>query len=449
VTRLFALLKRAAAVTAAATALAACGAGDLFDFGGDDEEVLPGSRISVLALQRSLRPDIQAIDTEIRLPAPQDTPNWPMVGGLSHNAMHHLKPSQAPRIQWEADIGEGSWKRNRMISSPVIANGRLFAMDSEGRVTALDAETGRRVWRVDTVPDIEEGGSFLGGGLAIERNRLFVSAGYADVLALSTKNGGQIWRTDVEAPIRAAPVVNGGRVFVSTVENQLIALAASDGRRLWSYSGISQMTILLGGSAPAVDGGVVIAAFTSGEIVALRADNGATLWTDTAVAVRRTEAAASLTDIAARPVIDRGRIYIVGHTGILVAIDLRTGQRLWDVPVPGTNTPWIAGDFLYAVSLDAEVVAIDVRTGQLLWVTQLQKFEDMEDEEGRLYYTGPVLASDRLIVTSSDGRALALSPYSGDVLGVEDLPDPVNLPPVFANSRMYMLSDAGEVLAFQ
>ena len=443
------MIRRLAILVVTCMPLAACGVGDLLDFGGGDEEVLPGSRISVLALERSLRPDIQAIDTQIRLPAPQDIGNWPMVGGFSHSAMHHMALGPAPRLLWRSDIGEGSWKRNRLVSSPVVADGRVFGMDSLGKVTAVDARNGNRLWRVDTTPDDEDDGAFLGGGLAVDGNRVIASGGFAEVVALSAQNGGQIWRTQVEAPIRSAPVLNSGRVFVSTVENQLIALAASDGRRLWSYSGISQATILLGGATPAVDGGVVIAAFTSGEIAALRADSGATLWTDTAVAVRRTEAAATLTDISARPVIDRGRIYIVGHTGILVAIDLRTGQRLWDVPVPGTKTPWIAGDFLYAVSVDAEVVCIDVRTGQMLWVTQLQRFEDIEDEEGRIQYTGPVLASDRLIVTSSDGRALSLSPYNGEVLGVEELRDPVNLPAVFANSTMYFLSDEGEILAYR
>ena len=238
-------------------------------------------------------------------------------------------------------------------------------------------------------------------------------------------------------------------MFAITVENQVVALAASTGRQLWTYSGASTATILMGAAAPAVDGGVVIAPFTNGEVVALRVDNGSALWTETVVAVRRTEAAASLPIISARPVIDRGRVYVVGHSGVIVAIDLRTGQRVWDAPVSGVYGPWIAGDFLYVITIDAEALCIDVRTGRILWVTQLPRFEDPEDKTGRIVWAGPVVASDRVIVVGSNEQALSLSPYSGAVLGRLDLNSAATLPPALANSTMYLLNDDGDLAAYR
>jgi outer membrane protein assembly factor BamB len=422
---------------------------DLNPFGGSDDEILPGTRISVLALERALRPDINAIDTQIVLPAPEDTDAWTQAGGLSHHAMHHMVISAAPRLAWRSDAGVGSGKRNRTLGEPVIADGRIFIIDAKAYAMAFNARTGDRLWRRELVPDEEDDGNFLGGGLAFEDGLVFATTGFAEVIAVNARSGRDVWRTRVDAPIRSAPTVSGGRVFINTVDNQIVALAAGDGRRLWSYSGVSSQTILLGGGSPAVDGGVVIAPFTNGEIAALRVDNGAVLWSDSVIAVRRTEAAASLTDISGRPVVDRGRVYAVGHSGILVSIDLRTGQRVWDVPVPGVYQPWIAGDFLYATTIDSEVVCIDVRTGQILWVTQLRRWEDNEDKENRLIWTGPSIASDRVIVFGSNEEALALSPYNGDVLGTLDLRSSTTIPPVFANGTMYVYDDAGDLLAYR
>ncbi|MBM3516089.1 MAG: pyrrolo-quinoline quinone, partial [Alphaproteobacteria bacterium] len=288
-----------------------------------------------------------------------------------------------------------------------------------------------------------------GGGLAYDDGKLFATGGYAQVLALDARSGRVLWRTPVEAPIRAAPTINGGRVFVTTVENQVIALAVDDGRQLWTYSGASLATILMGAAAPAVDGGVVIAPFTNGEVVALRVDNGALLWTETVIAVRRTEAAASLPAITARAVIDRGRVFIVGHSGLLVAIDLRTGQRVWEAPVSGVYSPWIAGDFVYTITIDGEAVCLDARSGRILWVTQLPRFEDEEDKEGRIVWAGPIVASDRVIVVGSNEQALSLSPYTGSVLGRLELDAPATLPPVIAQSTLYLLNDDGDLVAYR
>ncbi|MCB2107794.1 MAG: PQQ-binding-like beta-propeller repeat protein [Rhodobacteraceae bacterium] len=439
-------LRRCAAVVAAMLVLSGCGTGL---FSGDDDENLPGTRISVLALERALRPDLDAINTEIRLPRPEDTASWPQAGGLSHHAMHHMLLGAAPRRVWSEDIGTGSGKRNRVLGEPVIAGGRVYTLDAEAVARAFDERSGKEIWKSKTAPKIEDDGNFLGGGLGYDSGRIFVTGGYAQVVALDAGNGRELWRAAVDAPIRSSPTINGGRVFVITVENQVVALAADDGRQLWTYSGASTATILMGAAAPAVDGGVVIAPFTSGEVVALRVDNGSVLWSDNVVAVRRTEAAASLPDITARPVIDRGRVYVAGHSGLLVAIDLRTGQRVWEQPVSAVYQPWIAGDFLYAVTIDSEAVCVDVRSGRILWVTQLPRFEDEEDKDGRIVWAGPIVASDRVIVVSSDERALSLSPYTGNVLGTLELSAPATLPPVVADATMYLLNDDGDLVAYR
>ena len=114
--------------------------------GEKDRDILPGTRISVLALARELRPDLSAIDTVIRLPKPQDTETWPQAGGLSHHAMHHMVLGDAPKLRWSDNIGVSTGKRNRVLAEPVIAEGHVFAMDAEATVTAYDEKTGKKLW---------------------------------------------------------------------------------------------------------------------------------------------------------------------------------------------------------------------------------------------------------------------------------------------------------------
>jgi outer membrane protein assembly factor BamB len=206
---------------------------------------------------------------------------------------------------------------------------------------------------------------------------------------------------------------------------------------------------LLVGASPAVDNGVVIMPYTSGEVTALRVDTGVPLWSDSIVAARRTDASANMADIGARPVIDGNRVYVVGHSGLLVALDMRSGDRAWEVEMAGLSQPWIAGQFLYIITADAELVALDSTNGRILWVRQLAPWEDMEDQTGHIIWSGPTLASDRLIITGSNGVLLSVSPYDGSVLGSIELSGGVTLPPAVANKTLYFLTDDADIVAFR
>jgi len=295
----------------------------------------------------------------------------------------------------------------------------------------------------------DESGDYLAGGLSYDDGKIFVSTGFAQVVALNAKTGEVLWRQNVSGPMRGAPTVFGGRVLVQTVDNQTHALSADDGKTLWTHSGISEGASLLGGSSPAVDNGVVVVAYSSGEVYALRLDTGVVLWADSLASMRRTDQVSTLTDIRGRPVIDRGRVYAVSNSDMLAAIDLRSGRRLWDRDIGSIQSPWIAGDYLYVISNSPELVALEAKTGRVRWVTPLQRFEDEDDKSGRLVWTGPVLAGDRLIIGSSEGWALSVSPYTGQVLGKERMPDGVTIAPVVADKTLYFLTEDADLVAYR
>ena len=89
------------------------------------------------------------------------------------------------------------------------------------------------------------------------------------------------------------------------------------------------------------------------------------------------------------------------------------------------------------------------RDGRIRWIQQLPRFEDEEDRDGPITWSGPVLAGDRLILASSLGEAVSLSPYTGEVLGRVELPDGVYLPPIVANETLYVLTDSADLVALK
>ena len=427
-------------------ALAAC---DSLDFlGASDDAPLPGERISVLAAQDQIVPSSRVADLAIRLPRPLINVDWPQQGGFANHAMHHLSLGALPQEIWSSSLGSGSDDDEPILSGPVIANNLVFTMDADAVVSARRVEDGRVVWRTDIEPADEDDGNW-GGGVAFDLGKVYAGTGFAQVVALDARTGAELWRTAVSGPMRAAPTAFGGRVYAITKDNQLFALDAETGTVDWTHTGIEETAGLIGSASPAVDGDIVIVPYSSGEIFALRAQNGQQLWSDNLAAIRRADAVSALADIRGRPDVDRGRVYAISHSGRMVAIDLASGRRVWEAEVGGVNQPWVAGRFIFVVTTEGDVVALVAENGLVRWVRPLGRYEDPTDREDLVNWSGPILASDRLIVTGSQGVAIALSPYTGEVIGEIEMPDDVSLAPVLADETLYFQTDGARILAFR
>ncbi|MBT3395969.1 MAG: PQQ-binding-like beta-propeller repeat protein [Alphaproteobacteria bacterium] len=437
---------RGLAIAAAALILGGCAQVTDF-FESAQEEILPGERFSVLTLEKSIEADPGLAEIVLQLPRPYINAEWPQAGGHSSHAMHHLALADNIGRIWTTDVGQGSTPNSRITASPVVAAGIVFTLDADTTVTATRAADGWILWSRNLAPAFEEVGA-MGGGLATEAGILYVSTPYGDLAALDGANGALIWAQQIGVPIRSAPTVAGSRVFAVTVDNRLHAMSSTTGEILWTHEGFNEIAGLVGGASPAVDGDTVVVPYSSGEIFALRAENGRASWSDSLSRVGRVEALAQISDIRGQPVIDRGTVFVVSHGGRMAAIDMRSGVRLWEQDIASVETPWVAGDSLFLVTVDAEVVALSRLDGRVRWVRQLTQFSDRNNEEP-IQWTGPTLAGDRLIVAASTGDVIAISPYTGRILGSLRLSDGVSIPAIVADGTLYILTDGAELVAYR
>ena len=412
------------------------------------KQPLPGERISILSLDRQLKPDPDLAKTAIILPKPVVNPDWPQPGGFPNHAMQHLALPNTLNQAWKTSVGEGSSRYTQVLAQPIVAKGRVYAMDGGSQVGAYDAATGNQIWQVDVKPRDSRGNSF-GGGVAFWKDRLYVSTGYGQVLALEPASGKVIWKASAGAPVRSGPTVADGRIFVVTVENELVVLATDDGRRLWSHNGIPETAGLVGSSSPAVEGEVVVVGYSSGELFALTVENGRVLWSDNLAGASSADAVSALADIRGRPVIDRGRVFAASHSGRMVSINLRSGERNWEQDIGSSHGPWVAGDYVYVLSTENELVCLTRNDGKVRWVQRLPSYQDEKAKEDPIRWVGPVLGGDRLIMLSSDGWALSVSPYTGQPLGREEMPAGAFVDPVIANNTLFVLTDTAELSAYR
>lgn len=428
--------------------LSACGALNDLWFGSGDDAILPGERIPVLPEAGALVavPELAAIP--ISLPPPQRNLDWPVSNRTTTQSSGHLQLNIPFERIWSSRIGAGSSSSRRLLNPPIVADGRVFVADAVGRVTALDAESGGRLWQVRAAtPD--ENSIPIGGGVGYGAGLLFVTTGFGEVTAIDPDNGGLIWVEEMGAPIRSAPMVAGNRVYAVSVENRTEAFDAATGVSAWTHSGLLETAGLLGGAAPSVSTGVVIVPYSSGEVYALRPENGRTAWADSLIALRPTAALASLADILAGPVIDTDLVLAVSHSGRMAGIDLRSGGRVWEQRFGGVQTPVVAGDTIFLVTGEAELVALDRTTGGIRWVTELQRWRNPDDRIGPIVWAGPVLADNTLILVSNNGDGLIVAAQSGEIAGEFNTPGDTTISPIIANGTLYVLAENGTLAAYR
>lgn len=437
------MLGRRAAL-AAPLALAGCG---MFEgWFGSNKVPLPGKREDVIAGGRGLEP--ASPRPTVVLPPAVANPDWPQQGGNPAHVMGQLQTAPVLNQLWRAPIGEGGGFRQKITAQPVIAGGRVYAMDSEAVVSAFDLRSGARRWRMATKAKKDRSGN-VGGGIAIDGGVLVATTGRGDVVALDAATGAMKWRQQVGMPARSSPTIAEGRIFLVTIEQQILALAGADGTKLWSHQAATAQTTVLGEPAPAYANGLVVAGFGSGDLLALRAETGGIAWTDSIAAVGGRGSMADISAISAMPVIAGNRVFAIGQGGLLVGIDLPTGRRLWEHEVAGSQTPWVAGDWMFVVALDSRVAAINIADGAVAWVANLPRYKNPKEQKDPIAWFGPVLAAERLVFAGTNQRAIAMSPYGGRILGERKLPDNASVAPVVAAGTLFIVTADGSLTAYR
>lgn len=429
-------------------ALSACSSLPSWLGGGAKEtSKVEGDRIPVLRAATALSPDASLAGQPANIPPAEANADWPQHGGSARAAIGHVALPPTLSRHESAGIGGGAGFRHFLVPTPVVSGGLVFAMDAEGEVSAHKAGTLEKAWAVKGVAT-EDGDAVMGGGLAAEGGVVYAASGRGLVAALDAATGRELWRQAIGIPIRSAPRAEGGNLYVVTVDSQLFALDARSGSLLWSHRGVSEGLGFLIEASPAAVGDWVVAPYTSGEVHGLRADTGESAWSDVVAGREPQSAAAIFTGIGGDPVVADGVVYVAGSTGMFSAFALETGQRLWEQPVSSVNTPYLAGDSLYILTSAAELISLSRLDGRVRWIAKLPAQEDESDPKTRYSWNGPILAGGRVLVVGAHGEMRAFSPENGAELPQTEIAEGVYTAPVVAGGVLYLVDDDAKLHSY-
>ncbi|MDX2113806.1 MAG: PQQ-binding-like beta-propeller repeat protein [Alphaproteobacteria bacterium] len=417
--------------------------------GGKEPEIvrLPGERQLVLPVAAELQADEALKALPVAIPPAYANSQWPQHSGQFTAAQGNLAGGGFTS-ETNASAGDGASFDRPLVPRPVVGSGLVFAMDSEGRISAHDISNIDHK-RFVSEALVDEDNDVSGGGMAYDGGRLYAVSGRGVAAAIDAASGQTIWKKSGFAPFRSSPKLEGGRMYAITIDSQLFALDAASGETLWTHRGMDETAAILSSVSPTVAGGTILVPYESGEVYALATTDGRELWNASLALSSRTRATNIFAGIGGEPVVDGEVAFAVSSGGLLAAYGIPLGQRLWDRPISSMNTPWLAGDYLYVLASDNTLLALVKYDGRVRWRAKLPSFEDEEKKRRPIFWRGPVMADGKLYVAGSRGQMKVVNAADGSIAGDIELPDDVLTSPVVAGGAMFFVTQDAALVALK
>ena len=321
----------------------------------------------------------------------------------------------------------------RLGLSPATDGARIFAASHEGRVSAFDATSGKRLWSVDTRLPLSAGPGFGDGLLALGTND-------GDLLALDATNGEQRWLKPIGSEVLASPAIGSGVVAVRSVDGRLRGFASDDGGALWSVDQSVPRLILRGNARPVIAGVTVVAGFDNGRLGAYDLATGEAAWEFAVAAPKGRTELDRLVDISAGVKVVGDDVYAVGYNGRLIGVALESGQALWQRELSsysGLDADW---NNVYVTDEAGEVVAVARNSGRPVW---------RQDGLRRRDVTAPTPYQEAVVVGDFEGYLHWLSAADGSMLArTRGDGSRISSPPLVVGDLLYAQSDGGSLTAF-
>ncbi|OGQ30279.1 MAG: hypothetical protein A3A72_04085, partial [Deltaproteobacteria bacterium RIFCSPLOWO2_01_FULL_38_9] len=260
--------------------------------------------------------------------------------------------------------------------------------------------------------------------------KIYFGANDGNFYCLDAATGKVIWKYQTKVETFSTPVIRGGIVYFSTVNNGLYALKSNTGEYVWYFNkGYIQKISVRGSSSPVYHDGKIYIGFSDGYFYVFNAFDGKTIWFKKLS--EDDQINDKFIDVDVTPIIGEKEVFVGSFDGSLYALDLATGSVRWKFQQREINGITANDHFIYATTSTRTVFCLKRTTGQKVWEQMFPKSIP----------TNPILVEDQLIVATSEDYVYSLSTENGSEIWQYNLDSGVNSQPVLEGEKLYIFTN--------
>lgn len=401
---------------------------------------LPPKEGRVTIQTQSANGTLKKSDSQVKPQSAQEINEWYQSLYNAQNKIPHTTVTSQNQRIWKTSAGKGISSDYITLPQPIIVKDVIYTLDARLNLQGTDASTGKKLFRTQLPLSKEAGIASI--GLSYADDKIFVASGEGYLFALDMK-GTLLWQKNTSLILRSAPLVYKNKIFLLSGNNEIIALSADNGDKLWSYKSIATDTNLMGMGQPSAYRDTLIVPFSSGDIIAFNIQNGSIRWADTLLSYRTFNQISDLTHVLGAPVIDEGIVYVIGNANRLAAFDVESGEEVFFLPIGGQTTPVISGNTLFVITNNNMLVALNKKDGSLFWETKLTS-----KSKKNVAWRMPIPVNNQLIVTSSDKDMLFVSMNDGKITTAQTS-DRLFATPLTYNKHLLLYTEDADLILYK
>ena len=393
--------------------------------------------MSVFADVVNIKADESLSQIPIKIPSQKTNKFWFGYNSDNNSSIENFTIASNLKITKSIWSGYRPGFSDRMVYQPLVVNKKIYLLDGKGKLTCRNLSDYKKLWKTDIV-DFWSIRNFANGKISYSDNKIFASTGYNLIVAVDADSGNIIWSKTIGAIPISTPISNGNKVFVITNDNKTYALDAKTGEIIWVHSGILKNTGIMGAANPAIYNNDIVVGYSSGEVYLLDDKNGDMVWSHDLNQARAINSDFILNDVDAAPIIKDDVVYAIGNGGLMLAIDGKNSNILWQQELSSIADFWIAGDFIYLINNDNQLISLYKKTGGIKWIAQLKKYQDEKNPQSKIIYNGLIMAGDHLILPDINRRLLVISPLNGEILQTIKTEQKIYHTPIVVDKKLYL-----------
>ncbi len=400
----------------------------------EEETILPGKRENVFEFDDNI---IVKSNDKINIMKSKSIQSWSQQYQNERNHLFHFKSKPSLKLKKKIKLKNIAFDKIDHVTVPVFNEKSVFYGDNDFNIHSLSLKTGKSNWKTELEKEKDENVPFI-GGFALNNKFLIVTTGLGNIYALDLITGGVIWRKNFLAQFSRPPLIFNGKIFVVSDDNQTFALNVPKGELIWTHAGNLEEVSIIGGSKPIIYKNMVVISYSSGEIYALNANDGTLLWFDNVTSGNYFNKS-SLNDIQSPLSVVNEKLFVPSFSDKFIVYELSSGNEVWSIQLSSVNPIVISGESIYLIDTTGRLLCLNSNSGKLLWAVQL-KVSDKGDE---ISWYGPLLSSNKLLLGSSRGMVISISPFSGKLLSKINFSEELVANPIQLGEQIMFISKKG------